>query len=188
MGSLLFTDNGYQSLLWIAFGLFVGMALAIDLGMIESIRRRMLVKNKNSIGKNVQLLNFQERTKKTFEHALCWTIIWISLARVFTGLIFVFMGYDKSLLFLTGYAIEKSLIVDNMLVFSSVRIPYIYQHKVLMLGKLSTIGLRIVLILAAISLHESFHWMIYIFSGLLIFTAAQMLAAAAAMQKGKEGH
>jgi tellurite resistance protein TerC len=91
------------------------------------------------------------------------------------------MGYDKSLLFLTGYAIEKSLSVDNMfvfvLIFSSLGIPYIYQHKVLMLGILSAIGLRIVLILAGISLLESFHWMIYIFGGLLIFTAIRMLVA-----------
>ena len=181
MEPLVFADSSYQSLMWIAFGLFVGIALAIDLGMIESIRRRISSKNKNSTDNNVQLLSHQERNKKTFEHALRWTIIWISLAGVFAGLIFVSMGYDKSLLFLTGYAIEKSLSVDNMfvfvLIFSSLGIPYIYQHKVLMLGILSAIGLRIVLILAGISLLESFHWMIYIFGGLLIFTAIRMLVA-----------
>ena len=181
MEPLVLADSSYQSLMWTAFSLFVGVALAIDLGMIDSIRRRVSSKYKSSADYNVQVLSNQEKSKKTFEHALRWTIIWISLAGVFAGLIFVSMGSDKSLLFLTGYAIEKSLSVDNMfvfvLIFSSLGIPYIYQHKVLMLGILSAIGLRIVLILAGISLLESFHWMIYVFGGLLVFTAIRMLLA-----------
>lgn len=180
MESFAFADGSYQSLFWIAFGLFVGTALAIDLGVIDSVRRRISSK-KYSPDNNSQLLSLQEKHKKTFEHALRWTIIWISLACVFAGLIFVSMGSDKALLFLTGYAIEQSLSVDNMfvfvLIFSSLGIPYIYQHKVLMLGILSAIGLRIALILAGISLLESFHWMIYVFGGLLVFTALRMLMA-----------
>ena len=85
MEPLVFADGSYQSLMWIAFGLFVGIALAIDLGMIESIRRRISSKNKNSQDNSVQLLSDQERNKKTFEHALRWTVIWISLAGVFAG-------------------------------------------------------------------------------------------------------
>ena len=180
MEALVFADGSYQSLFWIAFGLFVGTALAIDLGVIDSVRRRISSK-KYPPDNNSQLLSLEEKNKKTFEHALRWTIIWISLACVFAGLIFVSMGSDKALLFLTGYAIEQSLSVDNMfvfvLIFSSLGIPYIYQHKVLMLGILSAIGLRIALILAGISLLESFHWMIYVFGGLLVFTAIRMLLA-----------
>ena len=89
------------------------------------------------------------------------------------------LGYEKTLLFVTGYAIEKSLSVDNMfvflLIFSSLAIPHIYQHKVLMAGILSAIIMRAGLILAGVSLLESFHWMIYIFGGLLLFTAIRML-------------
>jgi predicted tellurium resistance membrane protein TerC len=81
------------------------------------------------------------------------------------------LGYEKTLLFVTRYAIEKSLSVDNMfvflLIFSSLAIPHVYQHKVLMAGILSAIIMRIALILAGVSLLESFHWMIYIFGGLL---------------------
>ena len=89
------------------------------------------------------------------------------------------MGYEKTLLFVTGYAIEKSLSVDNMfvflLIFSSLAIPHVYQHKVLMVGIPSAIVMRIALILAGVALLESFHWMIYIFGGLLLFTAIRML-------------
>src|ERR687883_1636287 len=114
-----------------------------------------------------------------FKRALVWTIIWISLAMIFAGIIYLALGYEKTLLFVTGYAIEKSLSVDNMfvflLIFSSLAIPHIYQHKVLMAGILSAIIMRVGLILAGVSLLESFHWMIYIFGGLLLFTGIRML-------------
>jgi len=177
--SFILLSGSYQILLWVVFGLFVAIALAIDLGVIENIRRRVPSRNSNLDDVKAKSLSYQHRSKKTFEHAIRWTVIWISLAVVFAGLIFVSMGYDKSLLFLTGYAIEKLLSVDNMfvfvLIFSSLGIPYIYQHKVLMLGVLSAIFLRILLILAGISLLETFHWMIYVFGGLLLFTAVRML-------------
>lgn len=180
MESLGLTDAAYHTLLWIAFGLFVGIALAIDLGLFDSIRRRIHFKNRYFVDRrNKQHLSYEESKRRTFQHALRWTIIWIALAGVFAGLIFLSLGYSESLLFLTGYALEKSLSVDNMfifvLIFSSLGIPYIHQHRVLMLGILSAIALRIVLILAGISLLESFHWMIYIFGSLLIFTAIRML-------------
>jgi len=108
-----------------------------------------------------------------------------SLAGIFAGIVFVTFGSHKALLFVTGYVIEKSLSVDNMfvflLIFSSLAIPHVYQHKVLMehkvlmAGILSAIAMRIGLILAGVSLLESFHWMVYIFGGLLLFTGIRML-------------
>lgn len=114
-----------------------------------------------------------------FRHALIWTVIWISLACVFAGIIYIVYDHDNALLFLTGYAIEKSLSMDNLfvflIIFSSLAIPYIYQHKVLMAGIISAIVMRIGLILGGISLLESFHWMIHVFGALLLFTATRML-------------
>jgi tellurite resistance protein TerC len=94
-------------------------------------------------------------------------------------MIFLTLGQDKALFFVTGYIIEKSLSIDNMfvflLIFSSLAIPHMYQHKVLMMGILGAILMRIVLILAGVSLLESFHFVIYVFSGVLLFTAIRML-------------
>jgi tellurite resistance protein TerC len=106
-------------------------------------------------------------------------VVWISLAAIFAGVIFIGMGYDKMLEFVTGYTLEKSLSVDNMfvflLIFSSLAIPHAYQHKVLSVGIISAIAMRIPLIVVGVSLLESFHWMIYIFGGMLLLTAIRML-------------
>ena len=188
-------------LMWTLFSLFIGIALAVDIGVlakinqfIRKIDKRYSNKSKYSLSQDVKLSSSQSVSKELtvqqgkeeqqeqrqiFRRALIWTILWISLAGIFAGIVFVTLGSDKALLFVTGYAIEKSLSVDNMfvflLIFSTLAIPHVYQHKVLMAGILSAIAMRIGLILAGVSLLESFHWMIYIFGGLLLFTAIRML-------------
>jgi tellurite resistance protein TerC len=187
-------------LMWTLFSLFIGIALAIDIGVLGKINQfirkidRRYNKNKYRLSQDLKLSSSQlvskeltvqqgkeeqQEQRQIFRRALIWTILWISLAGIFAGIVFVTLGSDKALLFVTGYAIEKSLSVDNMfvflLIFSTLAIPHLYQHKVLMAGILSAIAMRIGLILAGVSLLESFHWMIYIFGGLLLFTGIRML-------------
>src|SRR5918995_843808 len=187
-------------LMWKLFSLFIGIALAVDIGALGKINQfirkidRRYNKSKYRLSQDLKLSSSQSVSKELtvqqgkeeqqeqrqiFRRALIWTILWISLAGIFAGIVFVTLGSDKALLFVTGYAIEKSLSVDNMfvflLIFSTLAIPHVYQHKVLMVGILSAIAMRIGLILAGVSLLESFHWMIYIFGGLLLFTAIRML-------------
>jgi tellurite resistance protein TerC len=160
------SGSDHHSILWIIFCIMIGIALAVDFGLYHNIKS--LIKRKQGSSQ-----------QQTFKHALIWTIIWISLATIFAGIIFVTVGHDKAVLFVTGYIIEKSLSIDNMfiflLIFSFLAIPYTYQYKVLMVGILSAILMRIVLILAGVSLLENFHFMIYVFGGLLLFTAIRML-------------
>jgi tellurite resistance protein TerC len=196
-------DNIYP-LMWILFSLFIGIALAVDIGLLDKIKQfnkkidsSRYNKNKYRLTQDVKVSSRslskglpvqqgkeaeeeqRQEQKQTFRRALIWTILWISLAGIFAGIVFVTLGSHKALLFVTGYVIEKSLSVDNMfvflLIFSSLAIPHVYQHKVLMAGILSAIAMRIALILAGVSLLESFHWMVYIFGGLLLFTGIRML-------------
>jgi tellurite resistance protein TerC len=160
-----------QTLLWLLFSLFVGVALAIDLGFIGKMRG-MLAKGEK------QKTIAHEKKIRSANSALAWTIVWISLGLIFAGVIHFSMGYDKMLQYITGYTLEKTLSVDNMfvflLIFTSLAIPHQYQHKVLSVGILSAIAMRIPLIIAGVSLLETFHWMIYVFGAFLIFTAIRM--------------
>ena len=149
-------------LLWIVFSVFVGVSLAIDLGVFSRLRKKT-----------------DHKEVPPFKIALRWTIVWISLAGIFAGIIYFDMGEQKLTEFITGYALEKSLSVDNMfvflLIFTSLNIPHKFQHRVLSLGILGAIAMRVPLILAGAHLLEEFHWMIYLFGGFLIFTALRML-------------
>ena len=180
-------SNSY--LLWTIFGLFVGLAMAFDLGIMGKAsafikKERKSTVHSNSLSNNntepsLALHPSKPQSEQLFNQALIWTVVWISLAAIFAGVIFIGMGYDKMLEFVTGYTLEKSLSVDNMfvflLIFSSLAIPHAYQHKVLSVGIISAIAMRIPLIVVGVSLLESFHWMIYIFGGMLLLTAIRML-------------
>ena len=154
--------------LWIIFFVILSVTIAIDLGLFHKIKRK-LSKTKPTETEHVM----------SSKEALGWTITWISLAGVFAGVIYFTLGNDKMIEFVTGYALEKSLSVDNMfvflLVFTTLGIPHKYQHRVLSFGILSAIAMRIVLILVGASLLDNFQWMIYIFGGLLWYTAIRMI-------------
>lgn len=108
----------------------------------------------------------KRRTKKDLESpplkkVVAWTIVWIALAFIFAGMIYFTLGQAKMFEYLTGYTLEKTLSVDNMfvflLIFNSLSIPHAYQHKVLSIGIISAIAMRILLILVGVSLLETFH-------------------------------
>lgn len=165
-------------ILWLVFGLFVGIAMAIDLGALGALRKMLRAKASfQSANDNNQ--NGEDKKKSiTFKQALAWTIVWISLAVIFSGIIYSTSGFDSFLEFVTGYTLEKSLSVDNMfvfiIIFSSLGIPHQFQHKVLSVGIISAIAMRIPLIIAGATLLESFHWMMYIFGAFLLVTAIRM--------------
>ncbi len=141
---------------WVAFKGFVLLMLALDLGVFH---------------KKLHVVSVKE--------ALIWSGIWIFLALCFNGFIYYVFGETKALEFFTGYVIEKALSVDNIfvfvLIFSFFQIPAIYQHKVLFWGIIGALIMRIIFIFAGIALLEKFHWTIYLFGAILIFTGIKML-------------
>lgn len=141
--------------------------MAVDLGLIDKIRHKKRTEQPS------------DDTKIDVKKAAIWTAVWISLAGVFAVIIGYLLGSEKMLEFVTGYTLEKSLSVDNMfvflLIFSTLKIPHRYQHRVLSVGIMSAIAMRIGIILVGASLLEEFHWMIYVFGGMLWFTSIRML-------------
>jgi tellurite resistance protein TerC len=143
-------------LLWIVFNIFVLGMLAVDLGVFH--------RTAHAVG---------------IREAAIWSGVWISLALLFNAGIFLFRGTVTALEFLTGYLIEKSLSVDNIFVFLVIftyfAVPAAYQHRVLFWGILGALMMRAAFIAAGITLLKYFHWIIYVFGALLIFTGTRLL-------------
>ena len=121
------------------------------------------------------------------KEAVNWSLIWVGLSFLFNGLLWWAMkdstgstdlANQKSLEFLTGYLIEKSLAVDNifvfLLIFSYFAVPPTYQKRVLMIGIIGAIVLRTVMILVGGWLLAQFHWILYVFGAFLILTGVKM--------------
>ena len=162
--------------IWLGFVLFVLLMLALDLGVFH--RKAHVVSVKEALG---------------------WSAVWISLGLAFA--VFVYFGYENHWLglgsavdavdgtvndgksaavkYLTGYVVEKSLSVDNVfviaMIFGFMAVPAIYQHRVLFWGILGALAMRGVMIAVGASLIARFHWILYVFGGFLILTAAKML-------------
>jgi tellurite resistance protein TerC len=140
---------------WILFNGFVIIMLALDLGVFHRKSHEVSVKE-----------------------ALIWTFVWIFLALIFNVIIYFWRGQQQALEYLTGYLVEKALSVDNIFVFIMIftyfQIPTKYQHKVLFWGITGALLMRIVFIFAGVALLEKFHFTIYLFGALLIFSGYKM--------------
>ncbi|MBY0518107.1 MAG: TerC family protein [Bacteriovoracaceae bacterium] len=141
---------------WVSFISFILCVLALDLGVFH---------------KKSHAVNFKE--------AILWSVVWVSLALVFSLVILRWHGEESFKLFITGYVIEKSLSVDNLfvflLIFTYFKIPNQYQHKILFYGILGALIMRALFIGAGIAIIRQFSWAIYVFGGFLVFTGIKML-------------
>lgn len=154
--------------LWLALIVIISVTLSVDL---FSDHFHKIFKTKKPS---------PQKTAYPFGTDVLWTIIWLSLGGLFALVIYFSMGSQKAIEYATGYALEKSLSVDNMLVFvlifTSLGISHVYQHRVLMWGIIGAIVMRIAFILAGISLLETFSWMIYVLGGVLLFTSFRIIS------------
>ena len=136
------------------------------------------------------VLNKQGAKAVTVKEAINWSIVWVLLSFAFNGLFWWAVYQDhgtalantKSMEFLTGYLIEKSLAVDNIFVFLMIftyfAVPPEFQKRVLMIGIIGAIVLRTVMILLGAWLIAQFHWVLYIFGAFLVLTGIKMWWAA----------
>jgi tellurite resistance protein TerC len=124
------------------------------------------------------------------KEALNWSLVWVLASFAFNGLFWwavyqdhgTALANEKSMEFLTGYLIEKSLAVDNIFVFLMIftyfAVPPAYQKRVLMIGIIGAIVLRTLMILVGAWLIQHFHWVLYLFGAFLVLTGLKMWWAA----------
>ena len=83
--------------------------------------------------------------------------------------------------YLTGFAVEKALAIDNIfviaMIFSFFAVPDKYQHRVLFWGILGVIILRAIMIALGAAVISEFAWVLYVFAVFLIATGVKMLFA-----------
>ena len=136
----------------------------------------------------LDLLVFHRREHEIgHREALAWSVGWVALALLFNLGVYRWFGAQRGLEFFTGYLIELALSVDNLfvfiLIFSTFGVPAAYQHRVLFWGILGAQVMRAVFILLGAALMQTFHWIIFVFGGFLVYTGAKILFA-----RGTEVH
>ena len=132
------------------------------------------------------LLGRKGDSKVSTKESLIWSLIWISIAMLFNLWLYFYLretynediAAQKSLEFLTGYILEKSLAVDNLFVFVMLfayfKVPEIYQKRVLVYGIIGALVLRSVMIVIGATLVSQFQWVLYLFGAFLLFSGIKM--------------
>jgi tellurite resistance protein TerC len=141
---------------WIIFAVAVGGLLSLDLFVFHREARAVRMRE-----------------------AAVWVTVWVTLGLSFGGWIFLTRGATSGAEYLAGYLIEYSLSMDNVFVFAVLfayfGVPAAYQHRLLFWGVMGAIVFRAIFIVAGTALLATFHFVIYLFGALLLFTAWRMV-------------
>lgn len=151
-----------ESWLMILFAVLVLGFLAFDLGFLHS-----------------------KAEKTTTKSALLQTIFWVTLSLSF-GILIWFLDGDTPTIrakntvdYLTAYLMEWALSVDNIFIILVIlryfKIEEKYYHKVLFWGILGALVMRGTFITVAWQIVSHFHFILYVFGAILLFTGYKML-------------
>src|ERR1700760_4971868 len=147
---------------YLVFGIALIIALIFDLGLLS-----------------------KKSATVTIKKALLQTIFWVGLALIFFVFLLLENGHIVAVEYLSAYLMEWSLSIDNIfvfiLLFSFFGVKEKHYARVLLIGILMAILLRILFITIGIELVNRFHWLLYIFGGILLITGISMFTA-----KGEE--
>ncbi|WP_425460740.1 TerC family protein [Limnobacter alexandrii] len=146
---------GTATWIWLLFIGIVVALLAFDLGVLHKDEKEIEVKE-----------------------SLLLSAGYITAACLFGAWVWYYLGAESGMNYFTGFAIEKSLSMDNVfviaMIFSFFAIPRKYQHRVLFWGILGVIVLRAIMIGLGAALVKEFSWVLYLFGAFLIITGIKM--------------
>jgi tellurite resistance protein TerC len=141
--------------LWSAFAATVVVSLAIDL---------LAHRGAHVIG---------------FREAAWWSALWVGLAVVFAGVVFVVLGTTAGVEYTTAWLLEKSLSVDNLFVFALIfayfKVPREYQHRVLFYGVMGALIFRGIFLAAGVAVVSRFTAVLFVFAAILLYSAYKLL-------------
>jgi tellurite resistance protein TerC len=142
--------------MWLAFLGIVAALLVLDLGVLHRKNREIGVRE-----------------------SLFMSAFYITLGLLFGAFVWWYLGPEPGMNYLTGFAVEKALAMDNVfviaMIFGFFAVPRVYQHRVLFWGILGVIVLRALMIGFGAAVISQFSWVLYIFALFLIGTGIKML-------------
>ena len=111
--------------------------------------------------------------------AAFWSLLWIGVALGFYAWLRVVRGVDEANLFLAGYTLEKTLSVDNLVVFIAIfsyfRVKGVLQYRILRYGIIGAVVLRLLFVLAGTTVLAVLGpFADFLFGAFVLWSAAKM--------------
>jgi tellurite resistance protein TerC len=143
---------------YLTFGVFLLVAIIFDLGRLS-----------------------RKGTAISIRQALLQTAFWVAMAMIFCGFLWYEDGHKVAVEYFSAYLMEWSLSIDNIfvfiIIFSFFRVKPTHYARVLLIGILMAIFLRVIFITVGIALVTRFHWLLYVFGAVLVYTGITMFTS-----------
>jgi len=147
-----------EQISYLVFGTVLVLALVFDLGLLS-----------------------KSSAVVSITKALWQTVFWVLLALGFGIFVAYQNGHVAGIQYISAYLTEWSLSIDNIFVFILIFNFFGIREKnyarILLIGILMAILLRIIFILAGMVAIQHFEWLLYVFGALLIYTGIKMFTA-----------
>jgi tellurite resistance protein TerC len=153
--SLFGNDNERETILFGVFAIIILVFLVLDLGLFHKQAHKISTKS-----------------------ALYQSIFWVLISTLFGFFIYRWNGADQAVEYFSAYLTEYALSVDNifviLLILKYFQVKEEYYHKTLFWGILGAIVFRGIFIFVGALLIHKFHWILYIFGVLLIYSGIRI--------------
>ncbi|HHF6598013.1 TPA: TerC/Alx family metal homeostasis membrane protein [Haemophilus influenzae] len=127
----------------------------------------------------IDLVSHRHSKEITVKNAALWSIFWISLALAFYVYLYFRFEPEWADLYLAGYVLEKSLSIDNLMVFvaifASFGIKDHLQHRILYWGILGALIFRAIFVVIGTGLFAASPWIGFIFAAFVLWSGWKML-------------
>lgn len=127
----------------------------------------------------LDMVTHQNDKPVTLLRASLWSVFWVAISLAFAGFLYVQHGAEVASLFVTGYALEKVLSVDNLFVFMAIfawfKVPDGLRHRILYWGIIGAIVFRGVFVAIGTGLLAFGPWVEIVFALIVAWTAVMML-------------
>ncbi len=127
----------------------------------------------------LDMLTHRDDKPITLTRASLWSVFWVAISMAFAGFLYVQHGPEVASLFVTGYALEKVLSVDNLFVFIAIfswfAVPDGLRHRVLYWGIIGAIVFRGIFVAIGTGLLAFGPWVEIVFALIVGWTAVMML-------------
>ncbi len=142
--------------LWLALAALVSIAFVVDFKLFEP----------------------GDHEQPSMRRAVIWSVGWLGLAFAFGAYVWLAHGSGPGGEFLTGYLLERSLSLDNLfvfvLIFTGMGVLPADRQRLLTIGIVIALVLRLIFIIIGAELVESLHVVLYAFGAILLYTGVKM--------------
>ncbi len=144
-----------EQVVYLVFGVVLILALVFDLGLLS-----------------------KKGSTITIKKALYQTLFWVGLSLAFWIFLWIEDGSAVSTKYIAAYLMEWSLSIDNIfvfiIIFAAFKVSENDTARVLLIGVLLAIVLRIIFIAIGVELITRFTWLLYIFGAFLVYTGFKL--------------